>query len=157
MVNTMSSDLAVKPISIVQPTTQDAIGKNANGEVNAPTVLTLPDKAALDSTKGKSLPNAGSDVPPFGLKDNTNQSALENSLRHEDVLDAVKNLNDFVQNTQRELNFSIDEQTGRTVVKVIDPATQEVIRQIPAEEVLAVARRVAEEMDGKGNLFKVEV
>ena len=145
----MSSNFVVKAISIVQPPTQDASGKRTHAEANLPNVLPLAGKASVDSTSGKSLPNTGSDVP--------NPTQRDSALSHEEVLDAVRNLNDFVQKSRRELNFSVDDQTGRTVVKVIDHETKEVIRQIPAEEVLAVARRAAEEMDDKGNLFKVEV
>jgi flagellar protein FlaG len=38
------------------------------------------------------------------------------------------------------IEFRIDESTGRTVVQVLDPATEEVLRQIPSEEMLAIAR-----------------
>jgi len=61
------------------------------------------------------------------------------------VRDAVRRLNEYVQETQRDLRFSIDEETGRTVVRVVDSATQEVLRQIPPEEVLALARELARE------------
>ena len=47
-----------------------------------------------------------------------------------------------VQNVQRALQFSIDEESGTTIVKVIDSQTREVIRQIPAEEVLSIASRM---------------
>jgi len=36
--------------------------------------------------------------------------------------------------------FPFDDDTGRTVVKVVDASTDEVIRQIPSEEVLAIAK-----------------
>lgn len=42
----------------------------------------------------------------------------------------------------RSLQFSIDERSGRTIVRVIDRATREVIRQIPSEEILALADRM---------------
>ncbi|ADE15425.1 flagellar protein FlaG protein [Nitrosococcus halophilus Nc 4] len=61
------------------------------------------------------------------------------------LVDAVQSINDFMQNVRRELQFSIDEVTGRTVIKVVDRESEEVIRQIPPEEVLTLARRVAEE------------
>ncbi|HEX5127273.1 MAG TPA: flagellar protein FlaG [Rhodocyclaceae bacterium] len=38
----------------------------------------------------------------------------------------------------RNLQFSIDDATGRTVVKIVDAKTKEVIRQIPSEEILAL-------------------
>jgi flagellar protein FlaG len=55
---------------------------------------------------------------------------------------AVHDLSAGAQNLQRSLQFSIDESSGRTVIKVIDKITQEVIRQIPEEEVLALAARL---------------
>ncbi len=55
---------------------------------------------------------------------------------------AVKDLSQGVQNMQRSLQFSIDESSGRTVIKVVDKNTQEVIRQIPEEQVLELAARL---------------
>jgi flagellar protein FlaG len=55
---------------------------------------------------------------------------------------AVKDINDYVQNVQRDLRFSIDEDSGHTVITVLDSETEEVIRQIPAEEILAIARNL---------------
>jgi flagellar protein FlaG len=45
-----------------------------------------------------------------------------------------------VEQVAQNLRFSVDESTGRTVITVTDAATREVIRQIPSEEMLAVAR-----------------
>ena len=39
-----------------------------------------------------------------------------------------------------QLEFSIDKESGESVVKVLDRATKEVIRQIPSEEMLRIAR-----------------
>ncbi len=38
------------------------------------------------------------------------------------------------------LEFSVDEQTGKTIVRVVDGGTQQLIRQIPSEEMLAIAK-----------------
>jgi flagellar protein FlaG len=53
---------------------------------------------------------------------------------------AVKAVNDFVQSANNSLQFSVDEGSGKTVVKVIDIATKEVIKQFPSEEMLAIAK-----------------
>jgi len=55
---------------------------------------------------------------------------------------AVSKISDFIQNFQRDLVFTIDEESDRLVVKVVDSATQEVIRQIPGEETLSIARNL---------------
>lgn len=57
---------------------------------------------------------------------------------------AVAEISEFVQSTNRQLAFSIDENTKRSVVKVTDSSSGEVIRQIPSEEVLALSERIKE-------------
>ena len=59
-----------------------------------------------------------------------------------DVSQVVQQLDAFVENVQRSLRFSVDDATGNTVMTVVDANTQEVIRQIPAEVKLALARNL---------------
>ena len=58
------------------------------------------------------------------------------------VEEAVSKLNDYVQSTQRDLQFSYDEDAGRPVVTVLDRDTQQVIRRIPDDVVLNLARNL---------------
>jgi flagellar protein FlaG len=53
-----------------------------------------------------------------------------------------------------DLNFSIHEATGRTVVKVINSDTGEMVREIPPEQVLNLAAKIDEMM---GILFDQKV
>jgi len=53
---------------------------------------------------------------------------------------AVKKLNDYVAPALQTIQFSIDDDTDRIVVKVVDTETQKVLRQIPNEEVLAISK-----------------
>ena len=82
-----------------------------------------------------SLPDHGKELPV------TEKKA---QAREEDVDQAVRELNENSQVVQRELHFAIDKDSGHTVIKVVDSKTEEVIRQIPGEEVLKVARRLNE-------------
>jgi flagellar protein FlaG len=50
----------------------------------------------------------------------------------------------FAREVRRELEFTIDDVSGNTVITVRNKETGEVVRQIPAEEVLALARAFAE-------------
>ena len=78
-----------------------------------------------------------------------------NEAQREDLSDAVSQLNDFVQNVQRDLQFEVDNDLGQTIVKVVDQQTQQVIRQIPDE----VAMRLAEKLqqDEPLTLFNIKV
>jgi len=63
--------------------------------------------------------------------------------------DTVSQINDHMQSINRNLQFSVDEdseqQSGSAIiVKVIDADTDEVVRQIPSEEVLNVRHAIAE-------------
>lgn len=60
---------------------------------------------------------------------------------------AAKQLETFMQSMNRYLEFRIDQDSGRTVVTVKDTTTGDVIRQIPAEEVL----RLAQNLGGKAH------
>lgn len=72
-----------------------------------------------------------------------------------EVESAVAKLNDHVQNTSRTLNFQVDDESGKTVIKVYDRESEKLIRQIPNEMVLELARRLNEEEPSL--LFKAQV
>ena len=55
---------------------------------------------------------------------------------------AVAKMNDYVESTQRDLHFSYDDESGETVVKVVDRKTQDVIRQIPDEIFLKISQAI---------------
>lgn len=60
-----------------------------------------------------------------------------------DVIDdVVGDLNNLVQEMHRELQFSVDNESGDTVIKVVDSETEQVIREIPSEEVLRMRKRL---------------
>lgn len=77
----------------------------------------------------------------------------EESVSTENLEQAVSQINDYVQNLQRTLQFTVDEESGKDVVTVSDVETKEVIRQYPTEEVLAIARQISQEKDETVRLF----
>lgn len=83
------------------------------------------------------------------------QSDKQAEERRKELHNAIRNVSGYVQNITRELNFSIDEELGRTVVRVIDENTGDVIRQIPSEDMLQLAKNLAEikERTTRGLLF----
>lgn len=60
--------------------------------------------------------------------------------RPELMQQAVEQIQRVVALVAQNLRFSVDKGTGKTVVTVVDSQTNEVIRQIPAEEVMSIAR-----------------
>lgn len=57
-----------------------------------------------------------------------------------DLQQALKEVQTAIDVVANDLRFSIDEDTGRTLIKIVDRETDEVIKQIPSEEFLRIAR-----------------
>ena len=60
--------------------------------------------------------------------------------RKEDLAHALKSINEVLQDRSPSLEFSVDSSTDRSVVKVVDKDTREVIRQMPSREAIEIAR-----------------
>lgn len=57
---------------------------------------------------------------------------------------AVDQVNKTIQTLSNDVQFTVDKETGKDIVKVVDRETREVIRQIPSEEMVAIAKRLDE-------------
>lgn len=64
--------------------------------------------------------------------------------KRDELEQAVTDIREFVQASQRKLDFSIDDSTGRVVVKVIATDSGDVIRQIPSETALKLAQSLSQ-------------
>ncbi len=87
-----------------------------------------PEKEA----SGKILPKNGQNAPPEPAPAPTRQQ----------VEQAVQQIQSYLNDSQRQLQFQVDSGSGRTIVRVVNAETQEVIRQIPSEEMLTLARAI---------------
>jgi flagellar protein FlaG len=64
------------------------------------------------------------------------------TAKSEQVKQAVEQINKLLQAQSQQLEFTMDKDTNEVVVKVIDQQTREVIRQIPSEEALDIAKSI---------------
>ena len=71
-----------------------------------------------------------------------NTSPAPIKLTPEQVKAALQEFQQAVQKTAPGLEFSIDEDLGVTVVKLVDRQTKELVRQFPSEEMLNIAKSV---------------
>lgn len=95
--------------------------------------------ASAASSKGvdeaKALPTGGTELPV---------EPQEKDIEPVEIEQAVTEINDYVQSVQRDLHFSIDEESGMTIVRVRDKESGELIRQIPEDIFLSLARDLKE-------------
>ncbi|TCV90167.1 flagellar protein FlaG [Sulfurirhabdus autotrophica] len=91
-----------------------------------------------------SLPNIVSDVgsTPGVAQISTNQTSSLQQPSPEQLKNAVDVINLVMKHSNNNLQFSVDTDTNRTVVKMVDTETGELIRQFPSEETLAISREI---------------
>ncbi len=115
-------------------------------------VKPVPVGSLSDGSKGQ---KTGNDLPVAAVAAIPQpQEFGGQEVLQEKVQAAVAQMNEYIQSTQRDLNFTYDPQSGETVVKVLDRSTQEVIRQIPDEIFLRLAQRL--DMEGPSQLFSAQ-
>ena len=75
-------------------------------------------------------------------------------LTKREVSETVEEMNRFLQNMQRNLSFTVDEQSGESIILVKDSESDEIIRQIPSEELVVLRKKID---DVVGILFDTKV
>lgn len=83
------------------------------------------------------------------------KSEEANSVTNQDVSKEqleilAEKLQEFVSSLNKGLQFSVHEESGRDVIKVIDRESDEVVRQYPSEEVLELVAKLS---DAAGNFI----
>ncbi len=86
------------------------------------------------------VPNSELAALSRGSEGGTKTSAIE-VLRAE-LGDSVRVVNERLAHRGQSLDIGVDPSTGAVVVKVSDDKTGEIVRQIPSEDALRVARNI---------------
>lgn len=92
------------------------------------------------ATEGTAIAPDAQQAPLTAVTEQAVEPANNVQPSRSDLDKAVKAVNDFVGAVNNSLNFSVDDSTGKTIVKVIDSSTKEVIKQFPSEEMLSIAK-----------------
>lgn len=110
-------------------------------------ISSKPDADKVEKT-GKNLPTVAASEKKSNEEkvSSTKNSAESPSQKQEKIETAVAQMNEYIQSTQRDIEFNVDDTLGRTIVSVVDRESQEVIRQIPDEKFLKMARQLKEDM-----------
>jgi len=80
-------------------------------------------------------------APSVGSTQEVHSSALIQASV-EDMKRLAEKLHHWVGIVAPELQFSVDQNSGQTIIKITDRTTNEVIRQIPSEEALQIDKLI---------------
>lgn len=92
---------------------------------------------------GAGAAQAGNVLPPEQVQP-VAQSSSEPVVPDEPIESVVSKMNDYFQLERRDLRFNVDEDSGLTVIRVVDRKTGDLIRQIPEDIFLQLARQAKE-------------
>ena len=152
----------VMMMNTINPTTTAAIkSQERQGAVDV-TDLNKTAEVREISNEAVEQVNGSEIVQAVQEKERVNNRSQEQQASEEkEVLENVaSNLQEFVNLIDKELQFTVDTETGRQVVTVKDGTNGEIIRQIPSEEVLKLAQNLAKITDVQnvsGALLETEV
>jgi flagellar protein FlaG len=94
----------------------------------------------LTTEGGNELPQQ--EVKEALVSQTDSQSPVAGDELKDQLADAVARLNDYIQTVQRDLQFTLDDSSGKSIISVVDRHSAEVIRQIPAEVTLTLAQKL---------------
>jgi flagellar protein FlaG len=111
------------------------------------TVLTNQVNVRPASSKGAENiqgKNTG-ELKPSATENESKVNEVSQGKSPKELEAAVDSLNNFVQLVQRDLHFTVDAELEKTVIKVVDSHSGELIRQIPEDVFLDLARKLKED------------
>lgn len=92
-----------------------------------------PGAATRANAPAPSVGNAGPVAKP---------SVADKPVGAQEMQQSADKVQQMLAKAAPNLTFSVDRDSGRTVIKIVDPATHEVLRQIPAEEILRMDKNL---------------
>tara|TARA_Y100000766_G_C18836667_1_gene570794 strand:+ start:345 stop:746 length:402 start_codon:yes stop_codon:yes gene_type:complete len=102
-------------------------------------------EAGAGSMVGKQTETAQDSTSAQAVTPQTREAVQEPAqVDREQLQAAVSDIQDFVQSVRRDINFALDEDSGRMIINVTEASSGDVIRQIPSEEALRLAENLTE-------------
>ena len=108
--------------------------------------VTSPSAVAIEKADAARVP-ATPTQPPVATQvspDNASERPPREAMKA-----AAEQIESYLKSVGRELQFSVDEETGETVITVRDASTGEIVRQIPKAE----AMRIAHSLGSRANVL----
>ena len=100
--------------------------------MSSPAVQPSPDRVSAENTSKAAAPAVH--VSAIAVP------AVSPAEERQKVKQAVEQVNKAVPSFSRNLQFSVDEDTNKNIVRVVDTTTGDVIRQIPSQEIIEIAK-----------------
>jgi len=84
-----------------------------------------------------STPSGALELPEIAAQQVAKQQTPATQLKS-----AVDNINKMLQQADKDVEFRVDDSTKKSIIKVVDSTTGDLIRQFPSEEGLSLTRAI---------------
>jgi flagellar protein FlaG len=130
-ISALAQGTAVTPAPLPKQT--GSVGSSPQPRMPEPAKVSVPEaKVDAASSAAAEAAKAKADV-------NVQQYA---AVTKEVMAHAAEQIQGYLRESGRNLNVSVDESTGYYVARVVNPETGEVVRSLPSEETLRIARNI---------------
>jgi len=102
-----------------------------------------PDVVVATPSNVEAKPSVAVELPQIAVK-----QAAEQKPSAEQLKNVVDNINKALRQSNKNLEFTVDTETQKQLVKLVDTETGDVIRQFPSEEALAISRAIDQFQQG---------
>ncbi|WP_305406311.1 flagellar protein FlaG [Photobacterium leiognathi] len=104
--------------------------------------------SASESTESRSATLNGNDLPPIEQVNALNRTDVDDPLNSSlqdsySEQERIKQIEMVLEQFNRSLRFHQDEETGEQIATIVDKTSGEVIRQVPAQELLELNKNLA--------------
>ncbi|MCJ8293689.1 MAG: flagellar protein FlaG [Colwellia sp.] len=105
------------------------------------------DNGAVTKSEQQAVTNRQQDNINASQK-TTEETEVAQPLTAKQLEKVAQQLQDFVGDLNRSLEFSVDKDSGRDVIKVFDKKSGDLLKQFPSEEVLTLVSKLSEMVGG---------
>ncbi len=117
---------------------------------------TYKTKTSTDNEGKQEIAQQSSGISNLKAKDKKDSESNESKINKVSYDELARTLKEIINDDNTLLEFKIDKETNKMVLKIIDSQSNEVIRQIPPEIALKISRLVAEIL-GNGQVTDAKV
>lgn len=105
---------------------------------------TLTQRAVDDVNKTDEQGAQNQLINQYTLQGSEENKPQSQQLERDQLEKVAQQLQDFMGEMNRSLQFQVDEDSGRDVIKILDKTSGDVIKQYPSEEVLSLVSKLSE-------------
>jgi flagellar protein FlaG len=108
----------------------------------------VSDTGTNNSAVGKSDKKNITKDEVTSIQESTDEIVTNLPITPKQLEKVAQQLQDFVGELNRNIEFSVDKNSGRDVIKVTDKNTGDILKQYPSEEVLTLVSKLSEMIGG---------